>query len=155
MKRILFVVFPLLMLVATLMGQNSELQKGTIIRMHMAECLPEHHFIARMSGDPAMVPVVQCPEYVLMTDKVVYAISGRSSNQLLPLAEVTRFRMQNGEILIRIDDERKESHFHVKAMVLRSDWEREHMEEEEVHAASEGMHGGEAIAVNHRLQEAR
>jgi hypothetical protein len=61
---------------------------------------------------------------------VVYVISGKTTEQLLPLAEVTRFRMQKNEMLIRIDDAQKESHFRIKAMVLRPDWDREQMLEE-------------------------
>ena len=63
-------------------------------------------------------------------DKVVYVISGKSSEQLIPLAEVTRFRLQKNEMLIRIDDASKESHFHIKAMVLRPEWDRNQMLEE-------------------------
>jgi hypothetical protein len=65
-----------------------------------------------------------CPEYVLVGDKVVYVISGKTSDQLIPLAETTRFRLQKNELLIRIDDASKESHFHIKAMVLRPEWDR-------------------------------
>ena len=38
--------------------------------------------------------------------------------------------MQKNEILIRIDDASKESHFHIKAMVLRPEWDRNQMLEE-------------------------
>ena len=43
---------------------------------------------------------------------------------LIPLAEVTRFRLQKNEMLIRIDDAPKESRFHIKAMLLRPEWDR-------------------------------
>ena len=68
-----------------------------------------------------------CPEYVLVADKVVYVISGKGSDQLIPLAETTRFRLLKNEMLIRIDDASKESHFHIKAMVLRPEWDRTQM----------------------------
>jgi hypothetical protein len=58
-----------------------------------------------------------CTEYVLVGDKVVYMISGKSSEQLMPFAEVTRFRLLKNEMLIRIEDGPKESRFHIKAMV--------------------------------------
>jgi len=149
MKRIFLLVFLLSTLSAPLAAQNGERQKGTVIRMRMTDCMPQHHFIATMSGGTGIETGLQCPEYVLMSDKVVYAISGKTSNQLLPLAEVTRFRLQNGEILIRIDDERKESRFRVKAMILRSDWERQHMAEEEMPVVGHAQ-DAEPAAVNQR-----
>src|ERR1700686_3644354 len=57
-------------------------------------------------------------------------ISGKSSEQLIPLAEVTRFRLQKNEMLIRIDDAGKMSHFLIKAMVLRPEGARNQMLEE-------------------------
>jgi hypothetical protein len=84
------------------------------------------HVGRRQHGAPALL----CPEYVLVADKVVYVISGKSSEQLIPLAEVTRFRLQKNEMLIRIDDADKMSHFHIKAMVLRPEWDRNQMLEE-------------------------
>ena len=131
MKRtlccILLVFFPLI-----LSAQNRVHQEGTIVRMRMTDCLGPHHgFMAAMSGGGAkMEQPLLCPEYVLVGDKVVYMISGKNSELLLPLAEVTRFRLQKNEMLIRIDDAQKESHFHIKAMVMRPEWERNQMLEE-------------------------
>ena len=73
-----------------------------------------------------------CPEYTLLSDKVVFVIVGRSSNQLVPLAEVIDFRFQKKELLVRVDDARHESKFAIKEMTLRSDWEmiQKHIEEE-------------------------
>ncbi len=106
-------------------------QQGTIVRMRMADCLgPQHAFMAVMAGGEKAEAAESCPEYVLLGDKVVYVISGKSSEQLMPLAELTRFRLQKNEMLIRIDDAAKESHFHVKAMVLRPEWEHHQMLEE-------------------------
>ena len=65
-----------------------------------------------------------CPEYVLMTDKVVFVIVGKSSNQLVPLSEVIDFRLQNRELAVRVDDARHESKFAIREMTLRSEWER-------------------------------
>src|ERR1039458_4431562 len=72
-----------------------------------------------------------CPEYTLVTDKVVYQIVGKSSNQLVPLAEVVDFRLQNKEMAVRVDDARKESKFAIKEMTLRSEWEliQKHIED--------------------------
>jgi hypothetical protein len=86
--------------------------------------------MAAMSGDKQVEMGALCPEYVLVADKVVYVISGKSSDQLIPLAESTRFHIQKNELLIRIDDAPKESHFHIKAMVLRPDWDRTQMLQE-------------------------
>ncbi len=130
MKRTLFCIlvlaFPVL-----LSAQNRPQQQGTIIRMRMTDCLgPQHGFMAAMSGSGKVEMGEMCPEYVLVADRVVYVISGKTSDQLIPLAEVTRFRLLKNEMLIRIDDASKESHFHIKAMVLRPEWDRNQMLEE-------------------------
>jgi hypothetical protein len=130
MKRTLFcilvLVFPVL-----LPAQSHSHQQGTIIRMRMTDCLgPQHGFMAAMSGSGKVEMGEMCPEYVLVADRVVYVISGKTSDQLIPLAEVTRFRLLKNEMLIRIDDASKESHFHIKAMVLRPEWDRNQMLEE-------------------------
>lgn len=99
--------------------------------MRMTDCLgPQHGFMAAMSGSGKVETGEMCPEYVLVGDRVAYVISGKTSDQLIPLAEVTRFRLLKNEMLIRIDDASKESHFHIKAMVLRPEWERNQMIEE-------------------------
>ena len=150
MKRTILMVPLLSVASSTLLAQSNEHQKGTIIRMRMAECMPQHNFMTHMSGGAGVGTPVLCPEYVLMRDKVVYAISGKSSNQLLPLAEITKFRLKDGEVLIRIDDERKESRFRVKAMLLRTDWEREHMAVEELRPVVAQPQDDASIAANHR-----
>jgi hypothetical protein len=131
MKRA-FLSIVLLALPVALAAQNPGHLQGTIIRMRMNDCLgPQHGFMAAMSGSAGKVETgVLCPEYVLVADKVVYVISGKTSDQLIPLAETTRFRLQKNEMLIRIDDASKESHFHIKAMVLRPEWDRTEMLEE-------------------------
>jgi hypothetical protein len=131
MKRTLFCIFVLALPVVLSAQSAHNHQQGTIVRMRMTDCLgPQHGFMAQMSGGGQMEPALLCPEYVLVADKVVYVISGKSSEQLIPLAEVTRFRLQKNEMLIRIDDASKESHFHIKAMVLRPEWDRNQMLEE-------------------------
>ena len=140
MKRtltcILFLTFPVL-----LSAQITTHQQGTIIRMRMTECLgPQHGFMAAMSGGAKAENIGLCPEYVLVANKVVYVISGKSSDQLIPLAETTRFRLQKNELLIRIDDASKESHFRIKAMVLRPEWDRNQMLEEAEASAMAARH---------------
>jgi hypothetical protein len=68
--------------------------------------------------------VEQCPVYTLVTDQIVYVISGKESGQIIPLAERTDFRLKRNELLIRVDDARRETHFVVKEMSLRLEWER-------------------------------
>ena len=114
-------------------AQNNNRQQGTVIKMRMADCIgAQHGFMAALSGAGRVQGGELCPEYVLLTDKVVYTIIGKSANELLPLAEATKFRFQNNEVLIRIDDAKHESRFQIKEMVLREDWERERHREEEI-----------------------
>ena len=125
MKRYLLLVAVPSTLLVSLFAQNGPRQEGTIVRMRMAPCAPASHaFMTAMSGYSAPTSE-SCPEYVLVNSSVVYVIVGRNSDQLLPLAETTAFRLKNNQVLIRIDDARRESRFHVKAMMLRAEWERE------------------------------
>ena len=126
MKRTLLCL--LLLSTSTLLFAQNRTQQGTIIRMRMTDCMgPQHGFMSAMSGSGKVETGALCPEYVLVADKVVYVISGKGSDQLIPLAETTRFRLLKNEMLIRIDDASKESHFHIKAMVLRPEWDRTQM----------------------------
>ncbi len=83
-----------------------------------------------------------CPEYTLVTDKVVFVIVGKPSNQLVPLAEVVDFRFQNNELAMRVDDARKESKFMIKEMVMRSEWEmvQKHVERKLNEPSHESSH---------------
>jgi len=120
----------------TLAAENQE--RGTIVRMRMNDCVaPQHAFMDALSGSRGPTEG-QCPEYVLVADKVVYVIAGKSSDQLVPLAETTRFHFKNNEVLIRVDDSNREARFHVREMILRSDWERRQRIEEE--AVTAGHH---------------
>jgi hypothetical protein len=95
--------------------------------MRMADCLePSHGFMSAMAGAPRQQDVGECPEYVLVSDKVVYVIVGRNSGMLIPLAEITQFRIQKNELLVRVDDENRETKFQLREMVLRSEWDRVH-----------------------------
>lgn len=57
----------------------------------------------------------------LISDKVVFVIVGKSSDQLVPLADVVDFRLHNNELAVRLDDTKRESKFCIKEMVLRSE----------------------------------
>lgn len=125
MKRALVFVSLLCTLSILVAAENSAHEQGTIVRMRMTECMgSQHAFMNAMSGTANVQTSEVCPEYVLVTGKVVYVIIGKSSDQLLPLAESTRFHLQKNEVLIRVDDARRESRFHVKEMVLRPEWDR-------------------------------
>jgi len=131
MKRTQLCIAMLFSFSLVVMAQTQTQQQGTIVRMRMAECLgPQHPLMSKMSGGGSEESGALCPEYVLVGEKVVYVITGKSAEQLIPLAEVTRFRLQKNEMLIRIDDASKESRFHIKAMVLRPEWDRNQMLEE-------------------------
>jgi hypothetical protein len=100
-------------------------QHGTVVRMRMGDCALMHRGFIKAFGPPqAAAGEESCPEYILVTDKVVFVIVGKSSNQLVPLAEVIDFRFQNKELAVRVDDARHESKFAIKEMTLRSEWER-------------------------------
>ena len=100
-------------------------QHGTIVKMRMVDCVfIGHGVMAALSGTGRVQTGELCPEYVLLTDKVVFTIMGKSSTDFLPLAEVTNFRFQKNQLLIRIDDAKRESHFEIKAMMVRAEWDR-------------------------------
>src|SRR5271166_3284810 len=141
MKRTrLLVVVLLCTLTPSLLAENRAQQEGTIVRMRMADCLaPQHAFMSGMSGGQASA-AESCPEYVLVTKSIVYVIVGKSSDQLVPLAESTLFHVQKNEVLIRVDDARRESRFHVKEMVLRPEWERNQQIAEAMAAAAMHRH---------------
>ena len=112
--------------------------QGTMVRMRLASCPAyERGFMMTVSGSAGARGKDLCPEYTLLTEKIVYILVGKVSTQLVPLAEVTKFRLQNRELLIRIDDANHETRFLSREMMLRSDWERQQQhEEEDLHAAS-------------------
>jgi hypothetical protein len=106
-------------------------QRGTIVRMRMSECLLQRGVMASLSGAPQQQKDELCPEYTLVTDKVVYVIVGKMSNELLPLAETTDFRFRKNELLVRVDDDRHEARFKIKEMTLRRQWELEEQRHQE------------------------
>lgn len=108
-------------------------QRGTVVRMRMGDCaFSRRGFMATMSGPSAPMIAEKCPEYTLVSDKTVFVIVGRSSNELIPLADVIDFRLHHGELAVRVDDAKHESKFAIKEMILRSDWDlvRKHITEE-------------------------
>jgi len=119
-------------------------QQGTVVRMQMDECVFAHRgFMATMSGQQMQMAPDLCPEYTLVSQKVVYVIVGTSSNQLIPLADVVDFRLRKNELAVRLDDARHESRFNIKEMILRSEWDliQKHIDNE----LSAPPRGGEDI----------
>ena len=120
-KRILWL---LLAVWGVQIAQAGVYQHGTVVKMRMGDCAAAPHgFMLALGGAPSQMPVEACPEYTLVSDKVVYVIVGRSSNQLVPLADVIDFRIQKNELAVRVDDAKRESKFMIKEMVLRSEWD--------------------------------
>lgn len=99
-------------------------QHGTVVRMRMTDCLPAHHgFMMAMSGSAGQMEPAVCPEYTLISDRLVFVIVGRSSDQMIPLADVIDFRVRNNEMAVRVDDARRENKFGIKEMILRTEWD--------------------------------
>ena len=125
MKRAFSLIFLGCCLPGILAAQIGMYQHGSVVRMHMGDCSSSRHGFMANFGSPA-TPVVQdaCPEYTLISDKVVFVIVGKSSAQLVPLAETIDFRYYKNELAIRVDDAKRESKFTIKEMIVRSEWDR-------------------------------
>ncbi len=107
-------------------------QHGTVVRMHMGNCmLSQQRFMMTFSGQAATNQET-CPEYTLVSKDVVFVLVGKSSNQLIPLAETIDFRIQKNEMEVRVDDAKRETKFAIKEMIVRSEWDRlqHHMDEQ-------------------------
>ena len=99
-------------------------QHGTVVRMEMGDCsLSPSGFAATFGGPATHIAAEVCPEYTLISDKVVFVIVGRSAGALVPLADVIDFRLHNKEMAVRIDDAKHEVKFNIKVMILRSEWD--------------------------------
>lgn len=97
---------------------------GTIVRMHMGDCLPDHGIVSALSGNSRPQAPEVCPEYTLVSDKVVYVIVGKPSKDVLPLAQEVGFRIRKNELAVRVDDDNRETRFFVREMILRADWDQ-------------------------------
>src|SRR5437868_235767 len=77
-------------------------QHGTVIRMRMGTCTLMHGGFMTAFGPPQSAGNEGvCPEYTLLSDKVVYVIVGSNSNQLVPLAETIDFRFHKKDLMVR------------------------------------------------------
>lgn len=90
----------------------------------MGDCMLAHHGMMVAFGPPAIPSQDSCPEYTLVSANVVYVIVGKTSNQLIPLAEIIDFRLHRNELAVRVDDAKHESKFAIKEMITRSEWDR-------------------------------
>jgi hypothetical protein len=134
--------FLLLLLFCSLPGllaeQTGIYQHGTVVRMHMGDCILTHHgFMVAFGGPSTPVEQGSCPEYTLVANNVVFVIVGKSSNHLIPLAETIDFRLQKNELAVRVDDAKHETKFTIKEMMVRSEWERVQRHIDEKMRASE------------------
>jgi hypothetical protein len=102
--------------------------KGTVVKMRMTECTVKS-FMAAMSGT-ATQPASSCPEYTVVSDKVVYVVRGHHAEDFIPLAENMDFLVRKNELILFSDDEKTKSHFVIQQMTLRADWEREQAHKE-------------------------
>jgi hypothetical protein len=138
-KSLRMALWLVLMLGCVSQARAGVYQHGTVVRMRMGECLPTHNkFMFAMAGPAAQAGPDLCPEYTLLSEKVVFVIVGRCSDQLVPLADTIDFRLQSNELAVRVDDARRESKFSIKEMILRSEWNRmqKHIADEMDSAAS-------------------
>ena len=65
-----------------------------------------------------------------MSDKVVYVVVGRHTEEFIPLAENMEFLIRKDELIILADDEKTKSRFVIQQMTLRADWDREQARKE-------------------------
>src|SRR5579863_8796687 len=125
MKQILSLTLLLCSFPALSAGQIGIYRQGSVVKMHMGDCMLTHHgFMVAFGGPQIPEPQGACPEYTLVSDDVVFLIVGKSSNQLIPLAESIDFRLQKNELAVRIDDAKHETRFAIKEMVVRREWDR-------------------------------
>jgi hypothetical protein len=133
MKRALSLIFLFCSLPSWTAAQIGIYQHGTVVRMHMGDCLLAPRGFMMAFGSPA-APMSResCPEYTLVSNSVVFVIVGKSSTQLIPLTETIDFRLQKNELAVRVDDARRETRFTIKEMITRSDWDcmKQHIDEQ-------------------------
>jgi hypothetical protein len=142
MKRFVCALISACLLSALAAGQTRIYQKGTVIRMKMAQCMATSSggFLAALSGQAPVASGDTCPEYTLVSDRVVYVVVAKSSNELIPLADDLEIRLQKNEILVHLDDTTKEIRLSVRAMTLRDEWQREELERQRTRAATRVSH---------------
>jgi hypothetical protein len=121
--------FPLIFLFCTLpallAGQIGVYQHGTVVRIHIGECIGAGlGFMVAFGGPSTPMSGEPCPEYALVSDHVVFVIVGKMSNSLIPLAQTIDFRFRKNELAVRVDDAKHEAKVAINEMMVRSDWDR-------------------------------
>ncbi len=129
MKRIVLLFIFGIAAAVGLQAQANWSFKGTVIKMRTTDCVAPRGFMASMSGGAAAAGTT-CPEYTVMSDKVVYVVVGRRSEEFIPLAEDKDFVIRNNQLVIFSDDEKTKSRFAIQQMTLRADWDREEQRKE-------------------------
>lgn len=122
MKRFPLLVTFLLWAAVLLPAQDHWAFKGTVVKMKMADCLPDGGFRAAMSGTTMLRK--SCPQYTVLSSRVVYLLLGRHQSEFMPLAEDVHFTIRKNEALFFGGKEKVQSRFVVQQMLLRSEWER-------------------------------
>ena len=125
MKQALSLIFLFCSLPGLVAAQIGMYQHGAVVRMHMGDCiLAPRGFMMSFGASSATESQESCPQYTLVSSNVVFVIVGKSSTQLIPLAETIDFRLQKNELAVRMDDAKHETKFTIKDMIVRSEWER-------------------------------
>lgn len=123
MKRIIWLLVFAMSAPVALQAQENWSFKGTVVKMRTTDCTAQHGFMAAMSGVPAQTAST-CPEYTIMSDKVVYVVMGRHPEEFIPLAENMEFLIRKNELILFSADEKTKSRFVIQQMTLRADWDR-------------------------------
>jgi hypothetical protein len=123
MKRTTLLFVFLLGVAALMQAQSRWSFKGTVTKMRMTGCVTQNGFKASFAALP--MAGASCPEYTVMSSKVVYVVVGRHAEEFIPLAEDLDFLIRNNEIVIFSSDEKAKSRFVIQQMMLRDDWDRE------------------------------
>jgi len=144
MKQALSLILLFCSLPSLMAAQIGIYQHGTVVRMHMGDCiLAPRGFMMAFGGPAGPTSQESCPEYTLVSNSVVFVIVGKSATQLIPLTETIDFRLQKNELAVRVDDAKHEVKFTIKEMIVRSEWDRmqrhidEQMRASEVHDAAQ------------------
>lgn len=128
MSRNLFLFVFLLGASTLLQAQGRWSFRGTVVKMRMGECAAQRGFMT-MSGGAGPTGLT-CPEFTVMSEKVVYVVVGRRAEDFIPLAENMDFLIRKNELVFFSDDEKTKSHFTIQQMTMRADWEREEARKE-------------------------
>jgi glucosamine 6-phosphate synthetase-like amidotransferase/phosphosugar isomerase protein len=129
MKRVTLLLTFVLSAAVLLQAQGHWSFKATVTKMRMIECTLQRGFMPAMSGSPAQA-VRNCPEYTLVSDKVVYVVLGKLTEEFIPLAENMEFLIRKNELIVFSDDEKTKSRFVIQQMMMRADWDRDEARKE-------------------------